>query len=204
MNFHRLKRLFSKKYFYTKEYLLYKGFTNINIGKHTYGLPNVIWRKENAMLTIGNYTSIADNVTIILGSNHRIDWVTTYPFSSTNANILKYWESASSITGHPATKGDIIIGNDVWIGYSAVVLSGVKIGDGAVIGASTVVTKDIPPYCIAVGNPAKVVKKRFSNEIIEKLLEIQWWNWPEHKIKKNIKLLLSDNIDDFINNYNEK
>lgn len=90
------------------------------------------------------------------------------------------------------------IGNDVWIGYGATILSGVRIGDGAIVGANAVVTKDVPPYAIVAGNPAHVIRMRFSPQIISDLLQIQWWNWPFDKIRKNMPLLLSDNITKFI------
>ncbi len=117
--------------------------------------------------------------------------VTTYPFNL-------FWKSGKYIQAHPTTKGDVIIGNDVWIGAEALIMSGVNIGDGAVIGARSLVTKDIPPYCVVTGNPAVIKKKRFSDDIIESLLEIKWWNWDNQKISKHIPLLLSDDISKFI------
>ena len=105
---------------------------------------------------------------------------------------------AKDISGHPATKGNVIIGNDVWIGYKATIMSGVTIGDGAVIGACSVVTKDVKPYEIVAGNPAKVIRKRFSDEIIIQLLKIAWWNWPIEKIKAEIEFLCNNNIEKFI------
>jgi len=99
------------------------------------------------------------------------------------------------------SKGPIIIGSDVWVGYKALILSGVRIGDGAVIGARSVVSKDIPPYAIAVGSPIVIKKYRFSEEVIKELLRIQWWNWPDEKIVKNIKLLLSDDVVEFIRRF---
>jgi serine acetyltransferase len=103
--------------------------------------------------------------------------------------------------GHPECKGDIIIGNDVWIGAKSTIMSGVKIGDGAVIGSGSVVAKDVPPYAIVVGNPAKVIKYRFDEQQIENLLEIAWWNWPEHKIKEEAMLLWSKDINYFIDKH---
>jgi len=103
--------------------------------------------------------------------------------------------------GHPSCKGDIIIENDVWIGATATIMSGVKISNGAVVGAGSVVTKDVPPYAIVAGNPAKVVKYRFTEEQIEKLLSIAWWDWEEQKIRDNAMIMWSNNIDDFINKF---
>jgi hypothetical protein len=105
--------------------------------------------------------------------------------------------------GHPACKGDIVIQNDVWIGAKSTIMSGVKISNGSVVGAGSVVTKDVPPYAIVAGNPAKVVKYRFSEEQIEKLLSIAWWNWDEQKIKDNAMDMWSDNINEFINKFYE-
>ena len=100
--------------------------------------------------------------------------------------------------GHPTSKGNINIENDVWIGAYSTIMSGVKIGNGAVIGASSVVTKDIPPYAIVAGNPAKIIKYRFTEEQIVSLLKIEWWNWDEYKIKDESFDLWSNNIDEFI------
>ena len=164
---------------------------NYEIGDYTYGLPKVFEWGEGAKLKIGKFCSIAEDVKIFLGGNHRTDWITTYPLME----IFKDWEEAKGVTGHPATKGNIVIGNDVWIGNGAVILSGVSVGDGAVIGASAVVSKNVDPYSLVVGNPAVEVKKRFNKKTIDDLLRLQWWNWPLEKIKKNVSLLCSDNIN---------
>ena len=184
--------------FYTKDLLhdhKYKQY--FEIGDYTYGNPTVHCWGEGAKLKIGKFCSIAPEVVIFLGGNHRIHWVTTYPFP-----VLKdEWLEAGHISGHPSTKGDIIIGNDVWIGYSATILSGVKIGDGAVIGTRSVVTKDVNPYAVVAGNPAIEKKKRFSDDVIEKLLEIRWWDWPIDQIKNNVEILCSDNIGELLVNH---
>jgi acetyltransferase-like isoleucine patch superfamily enzyme len=161
-------------------------------GDHTYGKPAIFEWGEGKKISVGKYCSIANEVKFFLGGNHRTDWITTYPF-----NVLHQdFPNAKYITGHPSSKGDIIIGNDVWIGYGAVILSGVTIGDGAVIGAYTVVAKNIPPYSIVSGNPMQVIKKRFDDNKIQKLLEIKWWEWNEEKINCYVKYLCSDNIDE--------
>jgi acetyltransferase-like isoleucine patch superfamily enzyme len=174
----------------TKE--VFKNQSNIQIGDFTYsvGVPNVLFLESTAQLIIGKFCSIANNVYIYLGGNHRTDWISTYPFP-----VL--FKEAYHIKGHPATKGDVIIGNDVWIGDSAVILSGVIVGDGSVIGANAVVTKNISPYSIVAGNPAREVKKRFTEEEIEKLLKIKWWDWSIQKIIKNVELICSNNINQF-------
>lgn len=144
------------KIFYTKDFL--KNFGDlVDIGSYTYGNPRLFHWGEDSKLKIGKFCSIADDVKIFLGGNHRMDWITTYPFSA----LKEEWPEAKDVKGHPATKGDVVIGNDVWIGYGATILSGVKIGNGAVIGAMAVVSKDVEPYSVVVGNPALEVKKDF-------------------------------------------
>lgn len=160
-------------------------------GKHTYGDPIVHDWGEGAKLEIGSYTSIADGVQIFLGGEHRTEWVSTFPF-----NVL--FEEGQGIKGHPKTKGDVIIGSDVWIASETIIMSGVTIGDGAVVGARAVVSKDVAPYTIVAGNPAQELRKRFSDEHIAKLLELQWWNWSDEKVKEFIPLLLNDDIDSFL------
>jgi acetyltransferase-like isoleucine patch superfamily enzyme len=149
---------------------------------------------EGSRLEIGKFCSIAEDVLILLGGNHRTDWVTTYPFPA----ITEDWPNAHGISGHPQSKGDVIIGNDVWIGTGATILSGVTIGHGAVIGARAVVTKSIEPYAIAVGNPATTVRKRFSEDQVSDLLRIRWWDWPNEKIAQHLPLLCSERIEELI------
>lgn len=162
------------------------------IGKHSYGEPTILTYDKITRLVIGRYSSFSDKVTILLGGNHRADWVTTYPFPA----FSDVWPEADGITGHPASKGDITIGNDVWVGYGATILSGVTIGDGAVVGAMAVVSKDVPPYAVVAGNPAVELRKRFNDSLITRLLDIAWWNWPEDKIRENINLLCSDRVEE--------
>jgi acetyltransferase-like isoleucine patch superfamily enzyme len=181
--------------FFTKD-IIHEKYRK-NIGDYTYGSPKIFDWGEGATLKIGKFCSIADGVVIFLGGEHRTDWVTTYPFSAPELN--QYFPTAKNIKGHPKTKGDVIIGNDVWLGYNSIILSGVKIGDGAVIGACSVVTKNVPPYTIVAGNPAKIIRKRFSTKIIKKLLKIKWWNWPIEKIKKNVKFLCTNNLEQIFN-----
>jgi len=187
-----VKKLFSSSspIIYTRDLL----GGRYRIGDHTYGKPRVISWGEGTSLTIGKYCSIGTNVIIFLGSEHRIDWVSTYPFPF-------LWAEAKSIPGHPSTKGDVVIGNDVWIGFGVTILSGATIGDGAAIGASSVVARDVPPYVIAAGNPAQVIRYRFDEETIRKLLQIKWWNWPDEKVRENIHLICSDSINTFIKKF---
>jgi len=147
---------------------------------------------SHTRLTVGKFCSIAPGVKIYLGGNHRMDWVTTFPFPD-------YFKHHAHYTGHRTTNGDVIIGNDVWIAGDVTILSGVTIGDGAVIGNKSLVTKDIPPYAVVGGNPAQILKYRFDDDIIEKLLNIKWWDWELDLIDKSIPYMLNDKIEDFIN-----
>jgi len=168
----------------------------IQIGQYSYGRPKVIrYAGDEAAVSIGKYCSIAKNVTIFTGGNHRTDWVSTYPFRIMFSLPGQYED------GHPSSKGDINIGNDVWLGYGCTILSGLKIGDGAAVAAHAVVVKDVPPYAIVGGNPAKVLAYRFSSKQIEALLKIRWWNWPPADVKANIEMLSSPQIDQFIRRY---
>ena len=144
-------------------------------------------------LQIGKFCSIACGAKFLFNSaNHTLSSLSTYPFPL----FFEEWGlEKKDVTNAWDNKGDIIIGNDVWIGYEAVILAGVTIGDGAIIGTRAVVTKDVPPYTIVGGVPAKPIKKRFSEETISALLEIQWWNWSEKRIAKNIGAIQSGNIE---------
>ena len=190
----RIKRLIRKQdphYFFTNRNEKYRDYS---IGDWTYGEPVIYRWGEKTKLSIGKFCSIADGVTILLGGEHRTEWLTTYPF-----NI--FIEGAKGIHGHPITKGDVIIGNDVWIGANATILSGVTIHDGAVIGAGSLVCKDLAAYSISAGNPAKQIRLRFDESTITALLKIAWWNWPLEKIESAIPLLLSGNAEPFIERY---
>jgi len=172
---------------------------NYVIGDHTYGEPAIRQFDQTTRLVMGRFCSISDQVTIILGGNHRSDWVTTYPFSA----FTETWPEAATIKGHPASKGDIIIGHDVWIGYGATILSGVTIGSGAVIGARAVISCNVAPYAVMTGNPAQEIKKRFDDTIIVRLLQLAWWNWPEEKIRTNLPLLCSSQIQQLLMNHEQ-
>ncbi|EOS71001.1 hypothetical protein C818_01009 [Lachnospiraceae bacterium MD308] len=145
-------------------------------------------------LMIGKFCSIACGAKFIFTSaNHSLKSLSTYPFPI----FFEEWGlDVTDITDAWDNKGDIIVGNDVWIGYEAVILSGVTIGDGAVIGSRAVVTKDIPPYTIVGGVPAKPIRKRFNDVTIARLLELKWWDWSEERIKANLKIIQSGRIDE--------
>lgn len=188
--FKKIKAIFFKEKepiapFFTKDIFHNKKFI---IGEYTYGCPKVIFENEEANLTIGKFCSISVGVEIFLGGNHRIDWVTTYPFNS----LPDYFPEGKNIKGHPATKGNVVIGNDVWIGKNATIMSGVTIGDGAVIAAHSVVVKDIGDYEVWGGNPARYIKKRFDQSKIDQLKADQWWHWDIDKIKNNLDKLCSN------------
>lgn len=175
------------------EYTMYNDFVN---DPTEFEKNNVLYHYpvNHDRLVIGKFCSIACGAVFIFTSaNHTLKSLSTYPFplffeewGLDKANVTDAWDN----------KGDIIIGNDVWIGYEAVIMSGVTIGDGAIIAARAVVTKDVPPYTIVGGVPAKLIRKRFSEETIARLSEIRWWDWPYDRIKKNLPAITAGHIDD--------
>lgn len=144
-------------------------------------------------LIIGKFCSIACGVKFLFNcANHTLKSLSTYTFSL----FYEDWElEKSNVASACDNKGDIVIGNDVWIGFEAVILAGVKIGDGAIIGTRAVVTKDVPPYSIVGGIPAKVIRKRYSPDIIEQLLSLRWWDWTKDRIKRNLPFIMAGNIE---------
>ncbi len=162
---------------------------NVIVGKHTYGLFDSTIPYTQQKVEIGSYCSFADGVRILSWGEHRLDLPSTYPIKT------KMTQPKNNVDGF--SKGPIIIGNDVWIGTNAIILSNVKIGDGTVIAAGAVVTQDIPPYAIVGGVPAKVIKYRFSKGIIENLERIRWWEWPDEEVKRNVDLFYGS-IEDFV------
>jgi virginiamycin A acetyltransferase len=176
---------------------------NIIVGDYTYydDFENVDNFERNVKyhfdfigdkLIIGKFCMIASNVTFIMnGANHLTQSISSFPF----AIFGEDWKDAMSGKTYP-TKGDTIIGNDVWIGFNATIMPGVKIGDGAIIAANATVVKDVEPYSIVGGNPAQEIKKRFSEKQILKLLQIKWWDWNIEKITQNVQRLTSADIDD--------
>jgi acetyltransferase-like isoleucine patch superfamily enzyme len=164
------------------------------IGAYTYGRPKVRFPESGARLVIGRYGSIADGVEILLGGNHRLDWVTSYPFPA----LPRLWPKAAGVTGFDTTRGDVVIGHDVWLGSQCMVMSGVTIGHGAVVAARAVVTRDVPPYAIVAGNPARIVRLRFDEPTVTALLATTWWDLPKDRIETLLPLLLSERIAEFI------
>ncbi|CAM1344436.1 CatB-related O-acetyltransferase [Tenacibaculum amylolyticum] len=175
---------------------------NISVGDYTYydDFENVENFEKNVKyhfdfindkLIIGKFCMIASDVKFIMnGANHLTDAFSTYPF----AIFGNGWEEAMKDKTYP-NKGNITIGNDVWIGYNATIMAGVTIGDGAIIATNATVVKDVAPYSIVGGNPAKEIRKRFDAATIETLLEQQWWNWPIEKITENLQYLTNTKLE---------
>lgn len=166
----------------------------IAVGAFTYGRPKVRFPESGARLSIGRYGSIADGVEILLGGNHRTDWTTTYPFPA----LPNLWPAAHRMGGHDATRGDVTIGHDVWLGSQTMIMSGVTIGHGAVVAARAVVTRDVPPYAIVAGNPARVVRLRLPEAQVEALLASRWWELSPERVSQLLPLLMSDRIDELV------
>jgi acetyltransferase-like isoleucine patch superfamily enzyme len=167
------------------------------IGRHSYAPPEFVQivAGDSARVIIGNWCSLATGVEIMPGGNHRIDTVTTYPIQR------RYGLPGAEQAGQPWSKGDVVIGNDVWIGRGAKILGGVTIGDGAVIAAWSVVTKSVAPYTIVAGVPARVTRRRFPPEIAESLQRIRWWDWSDALVLERIEELTSDDLAAFTRKY---
>lgn len=165
------------------------------VGKHTYQWKSLqidVYKGSEVKVVIGNYCSLSKNIRIITGGIHPTNWISTYPFRS------KFNLPGKFADGMPYSNGDVVIANDVWIGTGVTILSGVKIGNGAVITAGAIVTKDIPDYAIVGGVPAKVIRYRFTEEQIQSLLKIRWWDWEETKIRSEVNFLSSVDVNSFI------
>ena len=160
---------------------------------------NIISWSDEYHVHLGKYNSIGRDCTFFLHANHRHDWITTT--SQLWGPVTPEIADMHMQMGHPSCKGDIIVENDVWIGAKSTIMSGVKIHNGAVIAATSTVTKDVPPFAIVGGNPARVIKFRFNEYQIESLLRIAWWNWTEDRIKTEAMTLWSDNINEFIDRH---
>jgi acetyltransferase-like isoleucine patch superfamily enzyme len=164
-----------------------------SMGRHSYGRPQLIHNEwDKARVRVGAFCSIAPGVSFMLGGNHRTQSVSSYPFR------IKFGMPDAAEDGVGASKGDITVGNDVWIGHEAFIMSGVTIGDGAVIGARAVVASDVRAYAVVVGNPAREIRRRFSDAQVTALVEIAWWDWPMERILEHAPRLCSLAIDDFI------
>ena len=177
------------------DYTIYNDFVN---DPTQFEKNNVLYHYpiNQDRLIIGKFCSIACGAKFLFNSaNHALRSLSNYTFplffeewGLNKKNVASAWDN----------KGDIIIGNDVWIGYEAVIMAGVHIGDGAVIAARAVVTKDVPPYTIVGGTPARKIRMRFEEEIIAKLQQIQWWNWPVEKIRRSLPYIMEGTVDRLI------
>jgi len=165
-------------------------------GRHTYGPepelvgPSWLINQLAQGSKIGNFCSIAGGLQYIFRGKHMVDWVSTYPFRD-------MWKMDVPLNSLPPFN-PIIVGNDVWIATNVKIIQGVKVGDGAVIAQESFVTKDVPPYSMVGGYPAKVIRYRFTESQISELLRIAWWNWDDDTIKKVVPYLVNNDVDDFI------
>lgn len=173
--------------------------SNITLGRHSYIVGNIKNTFPVSNLIIGQFTSIASGLTVMLGGGHATNLVMTTNFVNIIPDIFKNLPSPFPLTG--LTKGDIVIENDIWIAQDVTIMSGVHISNGAIIGTASVVAKDIPPYAIVVGNPGKIIKYRFNQDTINRLLKIAWWNWTIEKIRENYDYFIDPNIESFINKF---
>lgn len=168
-------------------------------------LSEIIWGRwsygqiiqDNVILRVGSFCSVGRGVSAVGLLGHHKEWITAYPFGT-------MWNMEDA--PYPITKDDniVIVKNDVWIGAYSTLMGGTVLNDGVIVGAGSVVKKVVPPYSIVLGNPAVVIGKRFSDDVIEKLLEIKWWDWPDETIKRYVHLLCSDKIDEFIRSVDGK
>jgi len=182
-----LKNVIKNQNIEVGDYTYYDDFENVeNFEKNVKYLFDFVGDK----LIIGKFCMIASDVTFIMnGANHLSDAISTFPFAIFGHD----WSDAMEGKSYPS-KGNTVIGNDVWIGYGVTIMPGVNIGDGVIIATKSVVTKDIAPYSIVGGNPAQEIRKRFSGEEIEKLLDLQWWDWPIEMITENVHNLTGNDV----------
>lgn len=168
----------------------------VEMGAYSYGRPRVcVWRyhgRVDSRVIIGKYCSIAREVTVLTGGNHRSDTVSTFPF-----RIMMDLPGRED-DGFRYSNGDVVIGSDVWIGQGATIMSGVTVGHGAVIATGALVSRSVPPYAIVGGNPAQLIRFRFTEAQIAELLRIRWWDWPEAKVRETVTWLNGGTVDEFI------
>jgi virginiamycin A acetyltransferase len=170
----------------------YTYFDDVRNGPEKFEEYNVLYNyhPDKVKLVIGKFCAIAAETRFIMTGDHKLDGISTYPFPV----FRQGWESAYNTLDLPV-KGDILIGNDVWFGYNSLIKNGLNIGHGAIIAAGALVVKDVPPYAIVAGNPGKIVKMRFDDATIERLLQIAWWDWSIEKISQNLRLISHLDID---------
>ena len=176
---------------------------SVEADRFTYGQGNIkiVTNFPGKKVKLGKYCSVAADVQAFLGGNHRVDWITTFPFGHISTSEI----NVSKVDGHPGTNGDIIIGNDVWLGTGCVLMSGITIGDGAVVAAHSHVVKDVAPYTLVGGNPAKPIKLRFEQRVVDALMELKWWDLDVDVVKLIVPVLCAepnyDTIQDLIQKY---
>jgi acetyltransferase-like isoleucine patch superfamily enzyme len=198
-NFAKLSKLLK-----AREIARYKKSGQLLVGEHSYGINHLTihtYKGSESKVRIGKFCSLGPNLLIITGGIHPVDWVSTFPFR------IKWNLEGKYQDGMPQTKGDVLIGNDVWIGSGVTILSGVKVAHGSILAANSLVTKDVAPYSIVGGNPAKLIKNRFSEDIVDTLMKSCWWDLPDEVITDLVPLLSSSQVNEFIvkvNTINEK
>jgi chloramphenicol O-acetyltransferase type B len=177
----------------------------ITIGRYTYGGPQLYWDKGDFehCLDIGSFCSIADDVGIFVGSHgrHHMDYISSFPMGMIFGEAEKKNPSCYEPSRIERGGLSVRIGNDVWIGRGATIMPGVTIGDGAVVATRAVVAKNVSPYQIVGGVPAKLIRSRFSPELITKLLEIKWWDWDDELIEKNLSIFFDTNLSNVLRNF---
>lgn len=177
----------------------------IEVGEYSYyddpGDPtafetaNVLYHYGPEKLVIGKFCALATGVRFIMnGANHRMDGVSTFPFPTIGGG----WAPHVDLLMELPNRGDTVLGNDVWLGYGVTVMPGVRIGHGAIVAAGSVVTRDIPDYAIAGGNPARVLRKRYTDNDIARLLAVAWWDWPIEHLTAQVRVLMSGSVDDLV------
>lgn len=165
-------------------------YSQVEIGEGSYGGLAINAYDRTTRLQMGKFCSVAEGVRVVLGGEHRVDWATTYPFSVIWPEIEK--------SGHPATRGDVVIGNDVWLGTEALIASGTTIGDGAVVAARTLVVGRVPPYAVWGGNPGRFLRWRFAPDLCERLRALAWWDWPRERLVRALPSMLSTDVAAFV------
>ena len=196
----KLFKVFKKKKIY-KNYFLKDNLKNeidtnlVEVGKWSYGNPSIYRWDWKSKIIIGNFCSLGPDINFYVGGDHRADWISTSPLPASQFN--ETFKKTKTIKNFAKSKGDIVIGHDVWIGGRTTILSGVTIGTGAIIAAGSLVVNNVEPYTISGGNPNRVIKKRFEDSVIKKILNTEWWFLEDSEIDILSKFLLSSDIENF-------
>lgn len=170
--------------------LLHPDGQQLQMGEHSYDAPQLLsFRPHDQQVRVGKYCSISRGAQILTGGYHHAEWVSTYPFR------IREGLPGAFLDGQPYSRGPVVIGNDVWVGYGALIMSGVTIGDGAVVAARALVVRDVAPYAVVGGNPAALLRHRFPAHQVQALLELRWWDWDHAKVLDNVDLLCAPSVD---------